>query len=863
MRRILMLLATMVMGVLVAGGVALAADGVCRPSGSNVTCTFTYTGNAQSWTVPEGVTQATFDVSGAQGGGTPDFDNDFSNQFFPGGKGGEATATITVTPGEMLQVNVGGKGHNGADFDGGAAGGAGGFNGGAAGGDGFYYGPGGGGGASDVRRDTDASGDFALAERIIVAGGGGGKGGSAGGAGGVGGGLSGGDGGAGASTAVAVAAGGGGGGTQEDGGDGGLGQVFRPLGSPHVPAGDNGSKGDLGDGGDGGDGIAPPTHPDGDGGGGGGGGYYGGGGGGGGLRGGGGGGGSGFGPSGVVFQSGVRSDFGLVTITYTPAVNDAPVNTVPGDQSTDEDTALTFNSDNTNLISISDVDAGTSPVKVTLAVSHGTLTLSGTSGLTFATGSSNGTANMTFTGTIASINSALSGLQFDPDANYNGPAALSITTDDQGNTGTGGAKSDTDTVNITVKPVNATPQAADDTTTYTMAEDSNAITIDFGALVSDVETSDNANLTYNMTAPPAVQGSISGTGSTRTFDSADDFNGSVDIFYTVTDRGDPDDCGTPNTTSCDAAETSLQKKVTVTVTPDNDAPVADDDSTTWSMDEDAAAISVDLRTLVSDVETSDNANLTYNIVSGPDSAKGTLNSTATNGVYSFDSANDFNGQVSFTYKVTDRGDPHNCGTPSTSCAAAKESATKTVTVTVKTVNDPPTVFVAAGGSCGTNDRSGTINLTVNDPDGPEGSLTLGATSSNPRLVPTPSNVTFGGAGATRTLTATAVSGRTGTAVLTVTVTDGQPPEGAPLTVNVRVGGNGNDTLVGDANSDILLGQNGDDTLGGAEGKDLLCGARGNDRLTGGAEADRFEGGLGTDTATDFTAGQGDTMAGIP
>ena len=199
-----------------------------------------------------------------------------------------------------------------------------------------------------------------------------------------------------------------------------------------------------------------------------------------------------------------------------------------------------------------------------------------------------------------------------------------------------------------------------------------------------------------------------------------------------------------------------------------------------------------------------------------------------------------------------------------------------MTIDVTSSNDAPEVFVAAGGSCGTNDRSGTINLTVNDPDGPEGSLVLSATSSTrPALVPT-SNVTFGGAEAARTLTASAVSGRTGTAVLTVTVTDGQPPKGAPLTVNVKVGGNGNDTLVGDANSDILLGQNGDDTINAGLGNDLACGGlgndtlkgengndtlsggKGNDTLTGGPGADSFSGGLGTDRATDFTQSEGDT-----
>jgi len=101
-----------------------------------VVCTFTYTGNAQYWTVPDGVSQATFDVYGAQGG---------SAGGAVGGRGGEASATIAVTPGERLQVNVGGRGGAGL----GGTGAAGGFNGGAGGGngsDGGSVGGGGGGG---------------------------------------------------------------------------------------------------------------------------------------------------------------------------------------------------------------------------------------------------------------------------------------------------------------------------------------------------------------------------------------------------------------------------------------------------------------------------------------------------------------------------------------------------------------------------------------------------------------------------------------------------------------------------------------------------------------------------------------------
>jgi Ca2+-binding RTX toxin-like protein len=212
-------------------------------------------------------------------------------------------------------------------------------------------------------------------------------------------------------------------------------------------------------------------------------------------------------------------------------------------------------------------------------------------------------------------------------------------------------------------------------------------------------------------------------------------------------------------------------------------------------------------------------------------------------------------------------------------------------------NIAPTVSVAAGGECGTNDRSGTINLTVSDPDNPVAGLTLSADSVNKTLVPN-ANVTFGGSGAARTLTTTAVSGRTGTAVLKVTVSDGAATGNVDITVVVD--GNGSKTITGTSGADIIFGKNGNDTIDALGGNDLLCGGNGvgtmsggfgddtidgangddvllggigkdilrggfgNDRLTGGDEADFFSGGAGTDTATDFNAAAGDTKdATIP
>ena len=134
-------------------------------------------------------------------------------------------------------------------------------------------------------------------------------------------------------------------------------------------------------------------------------------------------------------------------------VNDAPVNSVPGAQTIDEDTPLVFT--NGSTISVSDIDAGSADVQVDLSVSDGVLSLSGTSNLSFVSG--DGTSSVTAKGSLTNINNALNGLTYDPTLNFNGADTLTITTNDQGNTGDGGPLSDTDVVNITINPINDAP----------------------------------------------------------------------------------------------------------------------------------------------------------------------------------------------------------------------------------------------------------------------------------------------------------------------------------------------------------------------------------------------------------------------
>jgi Ca2+-binding RTX toxin-like protein len=148
-------------------------------------------------------------------------------------------------------------------------------------------------------------------------------------------------------------------------------------------------------------------------------------------------------------------DSGTIAIT---AVNDAPINNVPvATQVLAEDATRAFNAGNTNLITVGDVDVGAGTLTVTIAVDHGALTLSGIGGLAFGAGDGTGDATMTFTGTAAAINAALNGLVYAPTADYNGPDTLTLTTNDNGNTGTPGAQQDMDTVAISVTAVNDAP----------------------------------------------------------------------------------------------------------------------------------------------------------------------------------------------------------------------------------------------------------------------------------------------------------------------------------------------------------------------------------------------------------------------
>ena len=139
----------------------------------------------------------------------------------------------------------------------------------------------------------------------------------------------------------------------------------------------------------------------------------------------------------VATSDGTAADIDTIAITVN-AVNDAPINTVPAAQTVAEDTILPIAG-----VSVADIDS--SALTTTLSVAHGILNVTAGAGVT-----GNGTASVTIAGTAAQINAALAGLAYTGNLNFNGADTLTVATND-------GTATDTDTIAITVNPVNDAP----------------------------------------------------------------------------------------------------------------------------------------------------------------------------------------------------------------------------------------------------------------------------------------------------------------------------------------------------------------------------------------------------------------------
>jgi len=144
-------------------------------------------------------------------------------------------------------------------------------------------------------------------------------------------------------------------------------------------------------------------------------------------------------------------DGGVGQTTANVRINEEPEITAPAEVMTAEEMAVPVVG-----ISVADPDAGTDPVRVTIAATNGTVTLAQRANLTFEQGTGTGDTTMTFTGTLPAVNLALTSLVFSPDQDFNdnfGQAQVDISVDDQIVAGV----DDTETVVVKVAPRNDPP----------------------------------------------------------------------------------------------------------------------------------------------------------------------------------------------------------------------------------------------------------------------------------------------------------------------------------------------------------------------------------------------------------------------
>jgi VCBS repeat-containing protein len=250
-----------------------------------------------------------------------------------------------------------------------------------------------------------------------------------------------------------------------------------------------------------------------------------------------------------------------------------------GIQVTAEDTPRTFNVANNNLISISDVDAGSGEMKVRLEITSGVVSLSGIAGLILDAGTGTDDAIVEFRGDLTDINAALDGLVFTPTQDHVGNASIRIITDDQGNSGAGSALVDDDIINITVTPVNDDP----------------VITSDGGGDTANVNVAEGEKRITTVTSMDVDGGApsyaITGGNDQLLFD-INPATGAL-TFKTARDFENPADTGSDNVyevqvTASDGNSGSDVQTVNVTVT--NLAPVANDDaSPSWFDETDGGA----------------------------------------------------------------------------------------------------------------------------------------------------------------------------------------------------------------------------------------------------------------------------------
>lgn len=322
------------------------------------------------------------------------------------------------------------------------------------------------------------------------------------------------------------------------------------------------------------------------------------------------------------------------TVTGVPS---SPVNTVPGAQVVNEDSALAFSGG--ALISVTDADGDLASTQ--LSVSDGFLTVTLSGAATISSGA-NGTDNLLISGNETDINATLATLTYQGDSNYNGSDSLTVVSRDSN----GIPLTDTDVVAITVNAI-VDLSSADDTLTVNEDSSNNP-----GAVSGNDSTTSGGTLSY------ALGGGVSVTDGTLSFSSDGTYTYTPDAEFSGTDSF------TYIVTDADSGESATQT-VVITVDPLDDGVASITSGGTGSGAEDTVLGDT---LVVSDPDGLAASPFAINSQGG----NGTAAIDATSGVWTYSPDPNYNGTDSFTVTITD---------------AQAFTSTVTVNVTVTPITD--------------------------------------------------------------------------------------------------------------------------------------------------------------------------------
>ena len=433
-----------------------------------------------------------------------------------------------------------------------------------------------------------------------------------------------------------------------------------------------------------------------------------------------------------------------------------------GMQVTAEDTPLTFNAANNNLIWISDSDAAALEMKVRLEIANGTITLNGTTGLFVDIGTGTNDALVEFRGSQTDINAALDGMTFTPTGDFNGIASIRIITDDQANSGSGGALTDDDTINITVTPVNDAPAVATNTGT-TVLEGSTGNTITTAMLNEGDVDDDGGGLTYTLTSPPSngtlYLNGFGALGLNDTFTQAD-----VDAGNVTYDHDDSETTSDSFDFSlADGGEdgaTPVSGTFNITITPVNDnstSAITDTNGATDVVLENASiATTIGITAFADDADTGDT--ITYSL---DDNDGGRFTIDSNTGIVTVAGTIDREADGanrSITVRATSSDTSFQTRVFSIAITDADEFDVGTVTDTelaANEVSENSAIGTAVGITASANDSDATNNtITYSLTSNPDG---LFAIDANTGVVTTAAAIDRETHGATRSITVQAAS----------------------------------------------------------------------------------------------------------